>query len=415
MATKLARGYQGGPLADYSQSFTGLRGFYDLQKPGATQHERMQNVARAQQSGAGGFSRVPREPVPSRPSLAGPAGEPALTRPSVTSTSTGVGVVMPPEAAANEKFSSPLDTMDEGGAPRLVPGAVPAGGRSMTDPSRIMETVARGNRRDPRTQAMAAGFFQSRQDAAAAGDWQSQMHAWEREKEQNRQIKDAAETRRQQLASAGYVDLGGPGAGMLPTETARHNAAMEELRMKEWEASQNPGDPGSKEIPGTKFVIPYVGNKVAGGPLEKDEPPQEPQIMETFPGSGVYRKVDPSTWKPIPEFGEATLTKPGIKPFMVGKLPMPGAAPKFSQVPSGSGKPLTPIELLKQIRDVDAIIDDVMASAEAKDRARTLKTKLMQDFDGNGVPDAMEAPSPQGGTGGAAPRKPSGGFLNAVK
>lgn len=385
---KLAQGYKGGPLASYGQSFGGLRGFYNLQKPGATQHEQLQNEAVNQQEAAGGFYRPGSEPKVLTPpafnsqgasqqggTLAPPLPDTVFRPPNVTagtlalkpspyvagpSFSTGGDVyqqpsdtipllgetAQPPPTAQPQGFAAPRNFagatfarppgMDSTTPPDLTAGgALPAGGRSMTDPNRVVETIARGHRGDPRTQIAAADFFRGNADRAARDEAARAQGAWEAHKFEVQQ----------------------GGAAMTRQEVNRHHEEQERARREsqgtrdahweaenarkqaEYERSLQKPEVTTTPIPGTNFIIPFAGNKPMGT-LPTNAPPK--LDLQPLPGtSQFYPTINgkPDLARPF------TQTSPGAPPVPEAGPPllpqfqhpaMPGMPPTFAPLPKDS-------------------------------------------------------------------------------
>ncbi len=449
MAT-LAPRYKGGPLADYRPSFTGLKGFYDLQKPGATQHEQLQNDAVNQQEAAGGFYRPGSrpEPVPTIPQL------PKLGPPSFTPRAEGAFSVDQPTldimnqerekgTITGDQYKGAMGLLDKGddpadvrarlrqaywhnygthpdapqfepappaegdkvgqvakapvlqngvfarpagmagppaGAPALAPngpvftpGAVPAGGRSMKDPNRIAETIARAHRGDPRTQFAAAEFFRGNQDRAARDEEARARGVWEAEKFD----------RQQQGAAAGRVET-----NRHNQELEAHSQAVEQrqiakaaidadvsLSREQRERAKaaldmfdRTSEPQFVPVPNSGGGVIMKGNHQGSGFIKPDAP--EGPMIETAPGSGVF-------YNPKLKTERFQMTDPGSPAIPPVQAPGPykaglGAGPVMFPGQQPRGPQFTPIpkENVKGAQDHFALAEKLrraLAESDATD------------------------------------------------
>ena len=453
----------GGSLApSYATSFGGLTEFYDNQRL-PTQQQHLQKRAHDEQDAAGGFYRpgfeprmnppanilppAPRSMTPpppatlinhgggfyERPNPYGTAtAQRALTKPAPTVSATPPPYLPPAPPAAppaatqtaaeappprqdNRIFAAPQD-VDFSAAP--LPTFGTGGARSANDPARMMETLARNNRRNPRAQGIAAGFFQEQdnirynreQDAAQLDAYQTRTNAMEEarnaaanarvQERKDRETAAAEQVRRQQEKDA--IDL-------------NFKLAEESRRAAEFAKTMVPAAPDMTvlPIPGTNNVYFPQGKTV----LSSNTPPT-PGMMEIAPGSGQY--LPTFGGKPQPSLGTFTQESPALPdmplprnvplgPF--GNLPLPamtlpGKPATFK--PLNTNKPEAPKKInrgaiLKEIQSAESILADANATPRARAAAERVLTLAEMDLNGDGVVSDAERQQSGAGAGASPP------------
>lgn len=328
----LGTGYKGGPLSDYSRSFSGLAEHARLQKPGATQWERLQ-MTRPMGGTAPVLPNATAEAPFTKEAAMGAAAGTGVSAPAPTSgmrtmlyrkedytapqpliapAGLGLGGASQGSGGAGQPPTLPLPETETG--INSITGARPVG-RSMKDPNRIVETLARRFRGDPQAQLAAANFFQNRADAA--GNAQA--------------AQAAAEFDRYKF------DVTSAGAAEARAETQRHNTTMEdfrrqeeERRAQEFQQSLSPPELRTLPIPGTSYVAPFAGNKPLGT-LPTNAPPemgmvQQPGTNTYFPTLNGKPDMDRPFAKSPAQKGFGTVLAPGVGGETF--TPAPGKQPK---------------------------------------------------------------------------------------
>lgn len=304
----------------------------------------------------------------------------------------------------NPIFAAPprLDAADAAPLPTFGTGSA----RSANDPTRIMETVARNNRRNPRLQAAAAGFFQEQdnirynreQDAAQLDAYQTRTNAMEEarnaaanarvQERKDRETAAAEQVRRQQEKDA--IDR-------------NFKLAEESRRAAEFAKTMVPAAPDMTvlPIPGTNNVYFPQGKTV----LSSNTPPT-PGMMEIAPGSGQY--LPTFGGKPQPSLGTFTQDSPGRPTQTLPTFPnatvLPASPPTFK--PLNTNKPEAPKKInrgaiLKEIQSAESILADANATPRARAAAERVLTLAEMDLNGDGV--VSDAEQQQAAAGGTAP------------
>lgn len=321
----------------------------------------------------------------------------------------------------NPTFAAPprLDAADAAPLPTFGTGSA----RSANDPARMMETLARNNRRNPRAQGIAAGFFQEQdnirynreQDAAQLDAYQTRTNAMEEarnaaanarvQERKDRETAAAEQVRRQQEKDA--IDL-------------NFKLAEESRRAAEFAKTMVPAAPDMTvlPIPGTNNVYFPQGKTV----LSSNTPPT-PGMMEIAPGSGQY--LPTFGGEPQPSLGTFTQESPALPemplprnvplgPF--GNLPLPamtlpGKPATFKPLNTNKDKEPTPEQRRKSLADKhDMMIRSLekdLEYAEDTERPairadiRRLTAAFRADINGDGKVSAAE--QQQAAAGGTAP------------